>query len=121
VFLPGKHRDFNVNTSVYLSNYILKVNRPYLQHVVIHCYSSSTDLKTQHYDLEPDFNINPTLCISCLPRGLCSLYGIFANLSGKAGQKSQRVGNYAADVHQSERRTVVVVNNKFEILRKRLF
>ena len=39
----------------------------------------------KRYYLEPDFNINLTLCISCLPRGLHSLYGIFINLSGKAG------------------------------------
>jgi len=89
--------------------------------VVLHCYSSSADLKTVNCYLEPDFNTNSTSFISCLPRGLYSLYGIFINLSGKAEKKSQHVGKHAADVHQSERRTDVVLNKKTEALRLRFF
>jgi hypothetical protein len=42
-----------------------------------------------------------------------SLHGISINLSAKAGQKSKSVEKYAADVHRSERRALVVLNNKF--------
>jgi hypothetical protein len=46
---------------------------------------------------------------------------MFINLSGKAGQKSKPVEKYAADVHQSERRALVVLNNKLGIPRCRFF
>jgi hypothetical protein len=42
---------------------------------------------------------------------------MFINLSGKAGKNSKPAEKYAAVAHRSERRTPVVLNNKFEIFR----